>query len=70
MTASTPNLLNTAQLAERFNLSASYLNKLRLAGGGPRFVKIGRRVAYDIVDLLEWVEALKCVSTSECSFLD
>ncbi|WP_422385478.1 helix-turn-helix transcriptional regulator [Oceanicaulis alexandrii] len=70
MTVSIPSLLNTAQVAERFNLSASYLNKLRLTGGGPRFVKIGRRVAYDIVDLLEWIEAQKRVSTSECSFLD
>lgn len=57
--------LNTAQVAEFLNVSSSYLNKLRLIGGGPRFAKIGRRVAYDIADLIEWAESRKRTSTSE-----
>lgn len=65
MSSPAQSLLSTAQVAERLNLSTSYLNKLRLTGGGPRFAKIGRRVAYDLVDLIEWIESRKRSSTSE-----
>lgn len=65
MATATRTLLNTAQVADFLNLSTSYLNKLRLVGGGPRFVKIGRRVAYDFADLTEWIESRKRSSTSQ-----
>jgi hypothetical protein len=32
-------------------------SKMRLYGGGPPFVKIGRRVVYDPSDLDRWLEA-------------
>ena len=56
-------LLNVTEAAERLSVSASYLNKLRGAGGGPPFVKIGARVAYDPADLGSWLEAQKRTST-------
>jgi hypothetical protein len=58
-------LLNVAEAAERLNVSASYLNKLRSVGGGPPFVKIGARVAYDPADLAVWLEAQKRTSTAD-----
>jgi predicted DNA-binding transcriptional regulator AlpA len=61
----TPKLLNVNEAAERLGVSVSYLNKLRLSGGGPSFVKIGARVAYDQADLTNWIEARKRQSTSE-----
>ena len=38
-------------------LSASALEKKRLSGGGPRFVRLGgRAVGYDIQDLDAWLD--------------
>jgi hypothetical protein len=61
----TQELLTTGQAAQRLGVSISYLNKLRLYGGGPVFVKIGAKVVYDPADLAEWIDARKHRSTSE-----
>lgn len=45
--------------------AASTLNKLRVRGGGPRFVKIGRRVLYDYADLDSWLDEHRRNSTSD-----
>lgn len=58
-------LLSTASAAQAIGLSKSFLNKARLSGGGPRFVKIGTRVTYDPIDLSNWIESRKRVSTSD-----
>lgn len=63
--ATTPKLLNVNEAAERLGVSTSYLNKLRLTGGGPAFVKLGARVSYDPGDLAAWLDANKRRSTSE-----
>ena len=60
-----PKLENVNQAAERLGVSVSYMNKMRLVGGGPRFIKMGARVLYDPADLLAWLEAQKRCSTSE-----
>jgi len=61
-----PKLLNVNEAAERLGVSASYLNKLRLrGGGGPAFMKLGARIAYDPSDLAKWLEEHKRRSTSE-----
>lgn len=44
-------------------VSKSMLDKLRVAGGGPPFVKIGKRVLYDTRDLDQWLDGLKRTST-------
>lgn len=46
-------------------LSASTLNKLRVFGGGPAFIKLGRRVVYDARDLDQWLSDRRRQSTSE-----
>ena len=57
--------LNTDQAAHYVGLSRRTLEKMRTAGGGPRFRKHGRNVRYHIDDLDEWsAEHLK-TSTSE-----
>lgn len=60
-----PKLLDVAQAADHLGVSVGYMNKLRLRGGGPAFVKMGARVGYDPADLAAWIEASKRSSTSD-----
>jgi hypothetical protein len=44
--------------AARFlSVSASFLNKLRVTGGGPPFVKIGAAVRYHVETMRNWAAA-------------
>jgi hypothetical protein len=49
-------LLITSEAADYLRCSASLLNKMRMAGLGPRFVRVGSRVRYRVSDLVEYVE--------------
>jgi predicted DNA-binding transcriptional regulator AlpA len=57
--------LDTSAAATLTKLSTSTLTKLRLTGGGPRYLKLGRRVVYPRVALLAWLQERECGSTSE-----
>jgi hypothetical protein len=46
-------------------LSASTLNKLRVFGGGPKYLKLGRTVVYDVTDLDAWLATKRRASTSD-----
>ncbi|WP_370237829.1 helix-turn-helix transcriptional regulator [Brevundimonas sp.] len=41
------------------------LEKWRVIGGGPAYIKTGRAVVYQVSDLDAWLEARKFASTSE-----
>lgn len=56
--------LRTDQAAKYTGTSVSALNKLRLTGGGPTYIKLGRTVVYDIADLDAWLDAHRRKSTS------
>ena len=60
-------LVKTEGASEYTTLAVSTLEKLRLSGGGPRFVKLGgRAIAYDLRDLDSWIDSQRRVScTSE-----
>ncbi|MCC0007827.1 MAG: helix-turn-helix domain-containing protein [Hyphomicrobiaceae bacterium] len=58
-------MLRTNEAAEYCGSSASTFEKLRLFGGGPRYVKLGRRVVYDPADLDEWLAANRRTTTSD-----
>jgi hypothetical protein len=60
-----PRMLSTSDAAERCSVGKSTLEKLRLTGGGPKFIKLGKRVVYHPVDLDEWLSAHRRSSTSE-----
>jgi hypothetical protein len=65
MTVSSPNV-STEGAAAYLNVSVSYLNKLRVIGGGPVYSKVGsRRVVYRVDDLDRWLAASRRRSTSE-----
>ena len=60
-------MLRTAEAAEYCCSSSSTFEKLRLYGGGPRYVKLGRRVVYDPAGLDAWLAQNRRVSTSDSS---
>ena len=51
------HLLSTHKAAEFLHLAPSTLNKWRVHGGGPEFVKLGRRIFYQLLVLEKFVEA-------------
>jgi predicted DNA-binding transcriptional regulator AlpA len=60
------SLLTVKEAAARTGLSASTLNKMRMTGAGPKFIRLGkRRVAYAVEDLNHWLEANTHASTTE-----
>lgn len=61
----TPRLVTTAEAARYLSVSESFLNNRRVYGGGPPFVRIGRKVAYAISDLDDFIARGRRTSTSE-----
>lgn len=57
--------LNVSEAAQFLGLSVSTLNKMRLTGTGPPYMKLGRRVLYDLPDLQAWAAERKRNHTSE-----
>jgi predicted DNA-binding transcriptional regulator AlpA len=64
-----PNMvLRTPAAAQYLGLTASTLEKMRLYGTGPYFIRLGvRAVGYSVSDLDEWIECRRRRSTSETS---
>ncbi|MEI8152773.1 MAG: helix-turn-helix domain-containing protein [Hyphomicrobiales bacterium] len=50
-------LFTATKVAELLGISENALAKMRLTGGGPPFVKIGRRVRYGQSELEIWLTA-------------
>ncbi|MHC2457683.1 putative DNA-binding transcriptional regulator AlpA [Rhizobium leguminosarum] len=57
-------MLRTEDAAAYTAVSASTLNKLRLTGGGPEYIKLGKSVVYDPADLDAWLSSKRRRSTS------
>jgi excisionase family DNA binding protein len=57
--------ISTDVAAKYCGVSARWLEKLRVVGGGPRYAKVGRRVLYRRQDLDAWITAGARGSTSE-----
>jgi excisionase family DNA binding protein len=60
-------LISAEDAATVLNISNSTLAKMRLSGKSPRYIKLGRRVAYRPSDLEAWIEAQSFNSTAEYS---
>lgn len=60
-----PGALPTPEAAEYLGLSPATLETLRTRGGGPPFVKLGRRVVYRREDLDAWIAERLRRSTSD-----
>jgi hypothetical protein len=46
-------------------VAAQTLAKLAVIGGGPRYVRVGRRAAYRAGDLKTWLDSRSRLNTSE-----
>lgn len=62
--ASTPYMPQT-QAAAFLGLSPRTLERFRVEGRGPAFLKLGRRVVYSLGDLVRWAEGQRRRSTSD-----
>jgi excisionase family DNA binding protein len=61
----TEEFLTPKQAAAYLRVSKSYLDKLRVYGGGPRFLRFGRKILYRQSELNLWAEERCFGSTSE-----
>jgi hypothetical protein len=52
-------------LAAELYISVNTLNRWRLEGVGPRYIKAGRRVLYDPNDVTAWLASNRRQSTSQ-----
>lgn len=57
--------LVTKAAARFLGVSHRTLEDWRLRGGGPRFIKLGRRVVYTMSDLLEFVDGCRRSNTGQ-----
>jgi hypothetical protein len=57
--------LSVKEAAAYIPCGESTLNNMRCIGGGPRYIKLGKRVLYDTRDLDQWLEDHKLVSTCD-----
>lgn len=57
--------VDSPRAGQILGLSHSYLRKLRIYGGGPRFATMGRLVRYRVGDLLDFAAARRVESTAE-----
>lgn len=60
-----PELLNVREAAAYVRCSVSFLNKRRVYGGGPVFIKRGASVLYARIALDAWLASQTRRSTSE-----
>jgi excisionase family DNA binding protein len=58
-------LLTQRQAAAVLGLSERTLERMRVAGNGPRFVRMGRSIRYRPADIESWVAGRVVSSTSE-----
>jgi excisionase family DNA binding protein len=58
-------MLRTVPAADYVGVSPQYLEKLRVTGGGPEFVKLGRAVRYEKDALDRWIASNRRRSTSD-----
>lgn len=55
----------TKEAARYLGMAQSTLEKWRVYGNGPPFLKIGNRITYQIRDLEAWLDAHRYTSTKQ-----
>lgn len=58
-------VLTEKEASQLFQISASFLQKKRMRGGGPGFYKVGTRIYYKREELETWLTGTKHASTAE-----
>lgn len=60
-------LFNTAEAAKYLVMSERTLERWRLQGAGPTYIKIGSLVRYDRDDLEAWEQSMRSHGDAECA---
>jgi hypothetical protein len=63
------DILNVQAAARFTGMAVATLAKMRCMGGGPVFVKAGRRVLYRRGDLLQWLSERRVRNTTEAAHI-
>lgn len=63
--SSLERLLNEKEVAGLLGISTRSLQNYRVDGGGPEFIRIGRRVAYEPAAVRCWIAAQRRRSTAD-----
>ena len=58
-------LLTEREVESIYSIKIRTLQKWRWQGGGPPYYKLGRAVRYKPADIERYIEARKCMSTSD-----
>jgi hypothetical protein len=58
------SLVTVTEAGQILRISASSLNKWRLSGSGPRFIRVGARIRYRLSDLAAYLNQRTRNSTS------
>ena len=58
-------IVDTAAAAAHLSLAPITLAKMRIASGGPRYLKFGRAVRYRLTDLHDWIAGQQHFHTAE-----
>ena len=58
-------LLTVSEAARWAKVSESFLNKARLTGSGPHFIRLGRAIRYRPEDLESWARGSAADSATE-----
>ena len=56
--------LRAPDAARYLGVSKSLLAKMRIYGGGPKYMKLGRVVLYDVRDIEDWCKNQRVENTS------
>jgi predicted DNA-binding transcriptional regulator AlpA len=62
-------VLDAISAATFIGLATSTLAKMRCLGGGPRYIKLGRKIGYRRSDLSAWLSARRVNNTTEAMAL-
>lgn len=62
-------LLDETAAAEFLAVGVRFLQKARVSGRGPAFVKVGSRVRYRLDDLQEWIDSRRVMNTAQADAL-
>ena len=57
--------LTTAQASSHLSISRRTLERWRVDGGGPPYIKLGQLVRYSVEDLNSWTSDARRISTSD-----
>ncbi len=58
-------ILDEKQVAKIIGCSVAAIRKKRYNGGGPAYYKLGRLVRYSSIELMNWIESKRRISSSD-----